>query len=432
MRQCEADIKTPAKSRCHTKILNEDMNRGLAGVVCRVISSHHKISNFGAMSCRGVVSCDDTAVCILNNNRKILSSRRYANRVVQKRLGGICPAVAADQHRSFISQFVEECLDESRLRLCDLDGVAVTTRPGLTICLRVGAEKAVSLARKGYISLIPVHHMQAHATVATLTKQVSYPYVSVLISGGHSIIAVTNGPNNFEVLLTSTSGSPGECIDKISRALNFKEPELLDMHPGAALEIMASRASTDGCKRYSIDINRFTKMALHFNFSWIKATYLVMISRQPIIDIPDFCASVQHSVARYLEEKLKCCLQYLNSSDKIPCHNRLVFVSGGVASNKYILSRLREVCISLGYNLYSPSSYFCCDNAEMIAWNGLQLLSIRGAFIPPEKIPASIYVLPRSPIGVDISPHLRGYLGMPHETLTEAAEKRTPNSLLNL
>lgn len=95
--------------------------------------------------------------------------------------------------------------------------------------------------RKGRIPLIPVHHMQAHGTVATLMKRVSYPYVSVLISGGHSIIAVTNGPDDFEVLLTSTSGSPGECMDKISRALNFEEPELLGLHPGAALEVMASR-----------------------------------------------------------------------------------------------------------------------------------------------------------------------------------------------
>lgn len=83
--------------------------------------------------------------------------------------------------------------------------------------------------------------MQAHATVATLSKPVSYPYVSVLISGGHSIIAVTNGPDNFEVLLTNVSGSPGECLDKISREFNFEEQELHDLHPGAALEVMASR-----------------------------------------------------------------------------------------------------------------------------------------------------------------------------------------------
>ncbi|VDO17214.1 unnamed protein product, partial [Brugia timori] len=148
------------------------------------------------------VSCDDTAVCILNSDRKILSSRRYADREVQKRLGGICPAAVADQHRSYIDLFVDECLDESRVRLCNLDGIAVTTQPGLVICLRVGTEKAISLARKGCIPLIPVHHMQAHATVATLMTEIPYPYVSVLISGGHSIIAVTNGPDDFEVLLT--------------------------------------------------------------------------------------------------------------------------------------------------------------------------------------------------------------------------------------
>ncbi|MCP9264808.1 putative tRNA N6-adenosine threonylcarbamoyltransferase, mitochondrial [Dirofilaria immitis] len=360
-------------------------------------------------------SCDDTAVCILNSNRKILSSRRYANREIQKKLGGICPAVVASQHRSYIDRFVDECLDESYLRLSNLSGVAVTTRPGLVISLRVGAEKAVSLARKGCIPLIPVHHMQAHATIATLMKRVSYPYVSFLISGGHSIIAVTNGPDDFEVLLTSTSGSPGECMDKISRALNFEEPELFNLHPGAALEVVASRSSVGGCERYSIDVNKLAKMALHFNFSWIKATYLAMMFRQRILNVADFCASVQHSVAEYLVKKLCCCLQYLSDSDKIPPHNRLVFVSGGVASNKYILARLNGACKSLGYNLHAPSQFYCCDNAEMIATSSVT---------SPEKIPASIFVSSRSPIGVDISSDLRKYLGMPCETLMEAAERR--------
>uniref|UniRef100_A0A0R3RRM0 N(6)-L-threonylcarbamoyladenine synthase n=1 Tax=Elaeophora elaphi TaxID=1147741 RepID=A0A0R3RRM0_9BILA len=327
----------------------------------------------------GKVSCDDTAVCIMNSNREILSSRRYANRELQKRLGGICPAVAADQHRSYIDSFVDGCLNESRLRLCSLDGVAVTTRPGLVISLRVGVEKAVSLARKGCIPIIPVHHMQAHATVATLMKRVSYPYVSVLISGGHSIIAVTNGPDDFEILLTSACGSPGECMDKISRALNFEEPELLGLHPGAAMETVASRSSVGGCNRYSIDVNRFVKMALHFNFSWIKSTYLVMISRQRDLNVPDFCASVQHSIAKYIAKKLDQCLQYLNDSDKTNC----------------IITQLQ----------IPPA-----NRAPSI--------------ISPEKIPASIFVSSRSPIGVDISPHLRKYLGMPCETPVEAAEKR--------
>lgn len=305
-------------------------------------------------------------------------------------------------------------MDESHLRLCNLSGIAVTTRPGLIISLRVGAEKAVSLGRKGFIPIIPVHHMQAHATVATLTKPVSYPYVSVLISGGHSIIAVTNGPDDFEVLLTSISGSPGECMDKISRALNFEEePILHDLHPGAALEVMASRSSVDGCKRYSIDIDRLAKMTLHFNFSWIKSTYLVMISKQRNLNVPDFCASVQHSIAKYLAKKLDCCLRYLNDSNKIPLRNRLVFISGGVASNKHVLAKLDDICESLGYNIYAPSKFYCCDNAEMIAWNGVQLLTRRApSIIPPEKIPASIFVSSRSPIGVDISPNLRKYLGM--------------------
>ncbi|VDO25613.1 unnamed protein product [Brugia timori] len=233
-------------------------------------------------------------------------------------------------------------------------------------------------------------------------------------------------------------GSPGECMDKISRALHFEEPELLGLHPGAALEVIASRSSVDGYKRYPIDVNKFMKMALHFNFSWIKTTYLAMISRQSILSVPDFCASVQHSIANYLAEKLSCCLQYLNDSNKIPSRNRLVFVSGGVASNKYILARFNNVCEPLGYSVYAPSQFYCCDNAEMIAWNGIQLLAKRQcvafvnaalifktvSVITPDKIPTDIFVSSRCPIGVDISSNLRKYLGMPCETPAEAAERR--------
>ncbi|VDN03401.1 unnamed protein product [Thelazia callipaeda] len=384
-----------------------------------------------------MVSCDDTAVCILKSSKEILSSRRYANRDVQKRLGGICPAVAADQHRSYIERFVDECLNESGMRLCDLSGLAVTTKPGLVISLRVGVSKAVSLAKKGRLPLISVHHMQAHATIATLLKPILYPYVSLLISGGHCIIAVTNGPDDFDVLLFSISGSPGECLDKIGRSLDFTDPELLHMHPGAALEVMASRHVRTFCPlyklycfhypahfyhRYLIDIERFLKMTLHFNFSWIKSAYLVKISKHCNVNVPDFCASVQHSVASYLAEKLRHCLQYLNESNKIPVCNRLVFVSGGVASNKYILSMLRNVCESLGYNIFAPPPMYCCDNAEMIAWNGQQLLAKRAAsIISAEKIPPSILVSSRSPIGIDISSELRRYLKMPTETSAEVA-----------
>uniref|UniRef100_A0A1I7VFB0 N(6)-L-threonylcarbamoyladenine synthase n=1 Tax=Loa loa TaxID=7209 RepID=A0A1I7VFB0_LOALO len=402
------------------------MKRIVSNVLRKVISAHYITSNSHRTHCERVItvmgietSCDDTAICILNSDKKILSSRRYVNREVQKRLRGICPAAAADQHRSYIDLFVDECLDESGMRLCNLDGVAVTTRPGLIISLRVGTEKAIALARKGCIPLIPVHHMQAHATIATLMKQVSYPYVSVLISGGHSIIAITNGPDDFEVLLTSTSGSPGECIDKISRALNFKEPELLGLHPGAALEVMASRSSVNGFKRYSIDINRFLKMDLHFNFSWIKATYLVMISRQRILNVPDFCASVQETFASW----------HALFKDNVSALHRKV-LGREIRLLLAIFERFQQDPTSQSlsfrfWRLCAPPQFYCCDNAEMIAWNGIQLLTKGAAsVILPDKIPASIFVSSRSRIGVDISQDLRKYLAMTYETSAEAAERR--------
>uniref|UniRef100_A0A914SEQ2 N(6)-L-threonylcarbamoyladenine synthase n=1 Tax=Parascaris equorum TaxID=6256 RepID=A0A914SEQ2_PAREQ len=245
-----------------------------------------------------MVSCDDTAVCILSGDRRVLSSRRYANREVQNRLGGICPSLAAEQHRSYIDRFVNECLKESGRRLSDLDAVAVTTRPGLVIALKVGISKALSLAREGHIQFVNVHHMQAHATVASLLyPQLHYPYVCVLISGGHALIAVAYGPADFDILASSLSGSPGECLDKLARALPPSAFQFGYSHLGAALEQLASNA-------------------------------------------------------------------------------------------------LQKVGGAYGYSVLAPPARLCCDNAEMVAWNGIELIRTRSA------IPFSTRIVPV--LGIDL------------------------------
>ncbi|VDM49071.1 unnamed protein product [Toxocara canis] len=273
-----------------------------------------------------VLSCDDTAVCVLSSDRRVLSWRRYADRDVHNRLGGICPSLAAEQHRSFIDRFVRECLEESGVRLSDLDAVAVSTRPGLVIALRVGISKALSLSREGHIRFVNVHHMQAHATVASLLyPELHYPYVCVLISGGHALITIAYGPASFEVLASSLSGSPGECLDKLARALPPAVLPLGCSHPGAALEQLATRCSSNGHLRYRIIMPGTN--GPNFNFSAIKNSYLTLLRKlsSDVLNVEDFCASVQydvlqHSVAAHIANKLHHCLDHINISKKVSMH----------------------------------------------------------------------------------------------------------------
>ncbi|EPB68741.1 peptidase, M22 family [Ancylostoma ceylanicum] len=180
--------------------------------------------------------CDDTAVALVQDDKKVLSSRRFADRETQRRLGGISPREAALQHKEHLPRLLGECLQESGLSVSDVDAIAVTTKPGLVIALKEGI-------RKG----------------------------------------------------ESTSGSPGECLDKIARELRISEmKEFLDVHPGAAVEQLASRSSPNGHLRYSV-IGPHTSGA-DMNFSQLKSSYLNLArkhSTEEGFSIEDFCASVQ-------------------------------------------------------------------------------------------------------------------------------------------
>ncbi|VDK19423.1 unnamed protein product [Anisakis simplex] len=275
------------------------------------------------------------------------------------------------------SRFVDECLEESGMRLADLDGIAVSTRPGLVIALRVGIAKALSLARQARTRFVNVHHMQAHATIASLLHpELRFPYVCVLISGGHALITIAYGPENFELLASSVSGSPGECLDKIARSLPSEAfTEFIGLHPGAALEQLAKNCSLDGHLHYRVNMPGTN--GPNMDFSSVKNSYLTLLRKlkSASLNVENFCASVQHSVAAHLANKLHHCLEYINNSEKIPTENRRIVVSGGVASNAYILSALEKIAHIYGYSLLTIPPRLCCDNAEMVAWNGILLIN---------------------------------------------------------
>ncbi|VDK51889.1 unnamed protein product [Cylicostephanus goldi] len=188
-------------------------------------------------------SCDDTAVALVRDDKKVLSSQRFADRDTQRRLGGISPREVALQHKAHLPRLLDECLKESGYAVSDVDAIAVTTKPGLVIALKEGIRKGLELSRFYKKDLISIHHMRAHALSAFLVcDSLSFPFVSVLISGGHALIVLVRSASNFTIYGESSSGSPGECLDKIARELKINEmPEFYDVHPGAAVEKLASR-----------------------------------------------------------------------------------------------------------------------------------------------------------------------------------------------
>ncbi|CAB02716.1 putative tRNA N6-adenosine threonylcarbamoyltransferase, mitochondrial [Caenorhabditis elegans] len=377
------------------KILNNNL------VLKRIFCRNYSVKVLGIET-----SCDDTAVAIVNEKREILSSERYTERAIQRQQGGINPSVCALQHRENLPRLIEKCLNDAGTSPKDLDAVAVTVTPGLVIALKEGISAAIGFAKKHRLPLIPVHHMRAHAlSILLVDDSVRFPFSAVLLSGGHALISVAEDVEKFKLYGQSVSGSPGECIDKVARQLGDLGSEFDGIHVGAAVEILASRASADGHLRYPIFLPNVPKA--NMNFDQIKGSYLNLLERlrknsETSIDIPDFCASLQNTVARHISSKLHIFFESLSEQEKLP---KQLVIGGGVAANQYIFGAISKLSAAHNVTTIKVLLSLCTDNAEMIAYSGLLMLVNRSEAIwwRPNDIPDTIYAHARSDIGTDAS-----------------------------
>ncbi|VDO83324.1 unnamed protein product [Heligmosomoides polygyrus] len=337
------------------------------------------------------LSCDDTAVALVRDDKTVLSSRRFADRETQRRLGGISPREVALQHKEHLPRLLGECLDEAEMRVPDVDAIAVTTRPGLVIALKEGIKLGLDLSRLDFVS---IHHMRAHALSAFLVSEsLRFPFLSMLISGGHALIVVSRSADDFVIYGESTSGSPGECLDKIARELMVNErEEFRDIHPGAAVERLASRCSDGGHLRYGA-VGPHTSGA-DMNFSQLKSTYLNLIRNRrndSDFSVEDFCASVQHHVTRHIVSKLHNCLEYLASTGELSSIKHLV-ISGGVAANGYICNGWDIKTCELAWSRGGESASTTVSDFNVL------MFSSPNIYRYPD-IPQSVYAHARFPIG---------------------------------
>ncbi|KAI6186467.1 N(6)-L-threonylcarbamoyladenine synthase [Aphelenchoides besseyi] len=247
-------------------------------------------------------SCDDTCAAIIESTSKtVLASERLSHTRSQLALSGISPRVAAEQHRSSIDELVDKCLRNSHIRPSELDAIAATTTPGLVICLKVGADKALAMCRDYKRSFIAVHHMRAHALVARLTfDDVRFPFVALLISGAHSIICVVNGPTNFSILGESQNISP----DKVAREAGI-DPVV---HYGAAVEELAKQSTTEKYLLYNDRLPRVN--GADFDFLTIKQMFATLLQKTKEINLPDFCQNLQLIIAGHLCQKARSRLTF--------------------------------------------------------------------------------------------------------------------------
>ncbi|KIM45154.1 hypothetical protein M413DRAFT_66070 [Hebeloma cylindrosporum] len=323
-------------------------------------------------------SADDTCCAIVDSTRKIYSNIVMKQNDIHEPYGGIYPMSAIGTHQQNMPCAVQRALDDSKLDLLrDIDGIAFTRGPGMPGCLSVGMNAAKTLAAALRKPLVGVHHMQAHALTPLLTawpNQPTFPFLTQLVSGGHTLLLLATSVNSFRILATTRDESIGRSFDKVSKLL---ELNWTNLGPGDALEKFCAEDSGVDCP----SIPAFPRPLLGklaYSFAALHSHVKQFIEVQG--GIANLTLSMKRALARgfqiaavqHLEEKLLLGLNYCKT-ENIPV--RSVVVSGGVASNTFLRERFQACLLDFDSNtslsLTFPPPSLCTDNAVMIGWTSI-------------------------------------------------------------
>ena len=322
-------------------------------------------------------SCDETGVAIYHAERGLINHLLYSQVDMHSEYGGVVPELASRDHIRKLVPLIKQSLQESRLNSTDINGIAYTAGPGLMGALLVGAATARSLAWAWQIPAVAVHHMEGHLLAPMLEAYPpDFPFVALLISGGHTLLVHVEGIGQYQLLGESLDDAAGEAFDKTAKMLGLGYPggpKLSALAEHGKPQIKFPRPMTD-------------RPVLDFSFSGLKTFTLNTInaSEKTWQDKADIAAAFQQAVAETLSIKCKRALQQTGLK-------RLV-VAGGVSANKQIRASLTEMAAKEKAQIYFPRLEFCTDNGAMIAYAGCQRL------IAGQRQGLEIFARPRWPI----------------------------------
>ena len=305
-------------------------------------------------------SCDETSVAVLKveDGKFTVLSDIIASQIETHRLyGGVVPEIASRAHIEAISRITYEALDEAKVKLSDVDCIAVTSHPGLIGALLVGVNFGKSLAFANKIPLVSVNHINGHIAAAYLTDDtLKPPYLALVVSGGHTNIFSVEDYRDFKIVGTTRDDAIGEAFDKIGRVIGMPYPG------GAAMDKLAYEGDKNAIKFPSPAL----KDSLDFSFSGIKTAALNYINganqRGEEINRANLAASYTAAICEAIEKQIDGALQKTG-------HKTLV-MAGGVAANSHIRRTLQSLCDKRGVKLIYPPISLCGDNAAMIAAAG--------------------------------------------------------------
>lgn len=315
-------------------------------------------------------SCDETAAAIVSDKREILGEC-VLTQLEHKTYGGVVPEIAARCHLEHIDEILEETFKRAGIQPCEIDAVAASAGPGLIGGVVIGVMAAKALALALNKPFIAVNHLEGHALCARLSDDVEYPYLLLLVSGGHCQILIVKGVGDFERLGTTIDDAAGEAFDKVAKMLGLGYPG------GPMIEKMAELGNED---RFVLPRPLWNSGDCNLSFSGLKtAVRKIIESYSPDNNIEhailrkqavaDICAGFQLAAAESLLHKLKSAIAVYRT--RYPQGKDLV-VSGGVAANTYLRKKLQQLADTEGLKFAAPPIRFCTDNGVMIAWAGME------------------------------------------------------------
>ncbi|ADZ68809.1 tRNA (adenosine(37)-N6)-threonylcarbamoyltransferase complex transferase subunit TsaD [Polymorphum gilvum] len=314
-------------------------------------------------------SCDETAAAVVRGpgHPQILSDVIRSQIDEHTDFGGVVPEIAARAHIAVLDRIVAEAMQEADVGFDDIDAVAATAGPGLIGGVIVGLMTAKAIAMAAGKPLVAVNHLEGHALTARLTDGLDFPYLLLLVSGGHSQFLLVTGVGAYERLGTTIDDAVGEAFDKTAKLLGLPYPG------GPAVERMARAGDPD---RFAMPRPLLDRPGLDMSFAGLKTALRTQAQKLEPVDeqtVADLCAGFQRAVAEVLAARTRTALTLFR--DRFPDAPPVIVVAGGVAANAEIRAALTAAATDAGARFVAPPARLCTDNAAMIAWAGIEHLA---------------------------------------------------------
>ena len=316
-------------------------------------------------------SCDETAASLITENEQgipiILSNIVSSQTDIHKEFGGVVPELAARSHMEKIDLIVSKAIKISGRKIEEIDAIASTAGPGLIVCLSVGLSFGKALASSLNKPFIAVNHLEGHALSPKINSNLNYPYLLLLISGGHSQFLSVEGLGKYKRLGTTIDDALGEAFDKTAKLLG------IDFPGGPQIEVLAKKGDPN---KYNLPKPIFNKGGCNLSFAGLK-TAILKISKDIRNEQDKFniAASFQKTIEEILHKKTE--IAFYDFEKRLNSSNKVFVVAGGVASNKNIRSMLIDLCNKKKYKSIFPPIELCSDNAAMIAMVGLEKYKLK-------------------------------------------------------